>query len=299
VSAREPEMALLDLRANGLRYRLRLAGEGEPLLLLHGFTGSGATWEPHIPRLGRGQCLIAVDLPGHGGTEAPTPDRCRVEQVVPDLLALLDQLRVERFALLGYSMGGRLALHLALAAPSRVHALLLESASPGLAGEEERAARREADESLAASLEREGLEAFVARWEAQPLFACQARLPAAEREQQRALRLSHDARGLAASLRGMGAGVPPPLHHRLAELTMPVLLLAGEQDEKFRALAVAMRERLPRAHLAVVPQAGHSVHLEQPEAFETAVLRFLAESGTAPHGRAGSATAAASPASYQ
>jgi 2-succinyl-6-hydroxy-2,4-cyclohexadiene-1-carboxylate synthase len=268
--------ATVDVPINGVRYHARLAGAGPAIVLLHGFSGSGASWEPHAAVLGREYRVIAVDLLGHGRTAAPhDPVRYRVEHAVADILALIDALGVDDFALLGYSMGGRLALHLALAARNRARALILESASPGVPDPDERAARVRADEELAEAIERDGIEAFVTRWEALPLFASQTSLPSAVRVRLRAQRLTNSPAGLAGSLRGMGAGVPSALHDRLGELTMPTLLIAGALDDKYRRLAATMHAGMPQAETAIVPDAGHTVHLEQPAAFDDAVHTFL------------------------
>jgi 2-succinyl-6-hydroxy-2,4-cyclohexadiene-1-carboxylate synthase len=263
-----------DLIIRGLRYHVDCWGEGRPLLLLHGFTGSSDTWRPF--RLAwRGVAAVAVDLVGHGRTELPsTPARATMAECVEDLGLILDALGLERAAVLGYSMGGRLALRFALAQPHRVQALVLEGASPGLP-EEERAARRLADERLARLLEEEGIAAFVAAWEALPLWASQARLSNEERERLRLARLACSPAGLALSLRGMGAGHDEVALDRLGELSMPVLLIAGEEDQKYAALARAMAARLPTARLAIVPEAGHAVHLEQPLRFGDLVAQFL------------------------
>jgi 2-succinyl-6-hydroxy-2,4-cyclohexadiene-1-carboxylate synthase len=266
----------LDLPIDGVRYHVRLAGSGPAIVLLHGFTGSGASWESLTAMLEREYRVIAVDLLGHGRTDAPHDLlRYRVEHAVADLVALIDALGVDDFALLGYSMGGRLALHLALAEPSRVRALILESASPGIAGPDERAARIRADEELADAIEREGIDAFVTRWEALALFASQLNPSLAVRGRLRTQRLANSPTGLANSLRGMGAGVPPALYDRLGELSMPALLIAGALDEKYRRLANTMQARMPHAETAIVPGAGHTVHLEQPAAFDEVVRTFL------------------------
>lgn len=261
---------------NGLRLNLESVGVGRPLLLLHGFTGSAATWRPHLPRFARYRRTIAVDVIGHGRSAAP-PDgeRYRMERCVEDLLLLLDTLDVARFDLLGYSMGGRVALRLAVAAPERVAALILESASPGLANVAERDARVAADEALAASIGRDGLDAFVDRWERLPLFSSQAALPPRVRARLRRQRLQNTPLGLMNSLRGMGTGRQEPLWDRLPLLDIPTLLVVGELDETYRAIGRRMAAALPRADLAVVPGAGHAVHLEQPAAFAQAVRSFL------------------------
>ncbi|MBX6772990.1 MAG: 2-succinyl-6-hydroxy-2,4-cyclohexadiene-1-carboxylate synthase [Chloroflexi bacterium] len=270
-------------------YHVTLAGSGPPLLLLHGFTGSAETWEPFIPTWGAHSTLIAVDLLGHGRSDCPPdPTRYRIDQCAADLLGLLDQLGIARTDLLGYSMGGRVALHLAVAAPDRIGALVLESSSPGLASPAERAARVQSDEALATLLEREGIAAFVARWEALPLFASQRRLPAAVRDGLRHQRLQNHPLGLANSLRGLGAGVMEPLYDRLGAVRAPTLLVVGALDERYRALGEEVAGRLPQARLVVIPEAGHTVHLEQPAAFGRVVSEFLAScrGGSEPAGGA-------------
>ena len=261
---------------DGVGYNVERAGVGPALVLLHGFTGSAATWAPFVPAFAREFDTLAIDLPGHGATDAPgDPARYTLERTVEDLVAILDRLGIERAAWLGYSMGGRVALATAVMVPSRVAALVLEGASPGIADPGERAARARDDEALAGFIEREGMAAFVERWEALPLFASQARLLEEIRAAQRRQRLANDPRGLANSLRGVGQGAQPPLHDRLGEVGVPALLLAGAEDAKFRRLAQEMAVAMPMAQVAVIPDAGHAAHLEQPAAFERMVLRFL------------------------
>jgi 2-succinyl-6-hydroxy-2,4-cyclohexadiene-1-carboxylate synthase len=264
------------LEINSLRMHAALTGAGRPLVLLHGFTGSAATWAGLMARLAPRRQCIAIDLIGHGGSGAPAdPARYTMECAVADLAGILDALGMPGVDLLGYSLGGRLALQFAAAAPSRVRALILESASPGLASAAERAARIAADESLASAIERDGLEAFVARWEALPLWASQAALPLATRERLRAQRLRNNPQGLANSLRGMGTGSQRALWDELPRLRMPALVLAGALDAKFSAIAQEMADALPHAELAIVPNAGHAIHLEQPEIFAERVAVFL------------------------
>ena len=266
----------MHLLINDLNMHVELAGLGHPLLLLHGFTGGATTWAALATQLSPYRRTLAVDLIGHGQSAAPAEaERYRMERCVADLLALLDALEIARADVLGYSMGGRVALQLAAAAPERVGALLLESSSPGLASPAERAARAAADADMAAAIERDGLAAFVAQWERLPLFASQAALPAELRERQRAQRLHNRPLGLANSLRGMGTGQQTSLWDRLPDLRMPTLLLAGALDQKYCTIAQRMAAQMPNARLALVPNAGHTIHLEQPGLFADTVLEFL------------------------
>ena len=263
--------------APGLTYCYVEAGSGPVVLLLHGFTGSKADWAPLIESLAPDYRIVAVDLPGHGESDAPAdPSRYEMAMVARDLGALLAHLQVKRAHLLGYSMGGRLALYLALTQPTRWQSLALESASPGVATEAERSERRRQDMTLADFIEREGIEAFVKRWERLPLFASQVNLPEEVRQRHRERRLENRPLGLAGSLRGMGTGMQPAMWETLAELTLPSLLIVGELDEKFVALAREMLRSMPQALLTIVPQAGHTLHLEKPDVFAAVVQRWLA-----------------------
>ena len=265
------------MRVNGLDLHVELDGAGSPpLLLLHGFTGSSAAWADVRVSLRQRRQLVLVDLIGHGLSAAPDDaERYTLECAALDLLALLDQLEITQTDMLGYSMGGRLALHLAVHAPERVRRLVLESASPGLADAQQRAARLAADGQLAERIERDGVAAFVAEWEQQPLLALGGQVPGAVRRRQHLLRLDQRAQGLANSLRGMGAGRQTPLWDRLDTLRCPTLLVVGERDARYRAVADQMRALLPAAAIALVPDAGHTVHLDQPAPFASLVTDVL------------------------
>ena len=242
-------------------------------VLLHGFTGSGSSWEGVVDALASaGHAPVLVDLPGHGGAASPPPD---ADPTLADALATVECAGAWPADLVGYSMGGRLALHFALARPGAVRRLVLESASPGLEDARERAARSAADAGLAALIEGEGMERFVALWEALPLFASQSRLDPERLARQRARRLSHHPRALAGALRGLGTGALPSLWDRLPQMRIPTLLLAGGEDRKFVEIAKAMSALLPDARLEVVPGCGHAVHLERPDAWAEKVVRFL------------------------
>jgi 2-succinyl-6-hydroxy-2,4-cyclohexadiene-1-carboxylate synthase len=239
-----------------------------PLVLLHGFTGSAASWDQALlgvpPRV-----TLRPALLGH----APETERTRKVSTFADEMArLADLLPPGPVHLAGYSLGARLALALALGHPARVARLTLVSGQPGLATEAERAARRLADARWCTLLETRGIEAFVAEWEAQPLFATQASLPDAERERHRQGRLTHDPLGLARSLRVTGLGEMPDLLPGLGALGIPVTLLAGELDAKFAALAGRMAAALQLSSVVLAPGAGHDVLLEAPGVVRAALL---------------------------
>jgi 2-succinyl-6-hydroxy-2,4-cyclohexadiene-1-carboxylate synthase len=248
-----------------------------PVVLLHGFTGSAATWSDLAPQVAEaGHPVIAVDLVGHGRSEAPRDiERYAMERACDDLAALLAALGHERAFWLGYSLGGRTALSLAARHPERVVALLLEGATAGIADDAERAERVLADDGLAERIERDGVPAFVDAWEALPLWASQGSLSAETRSRLRAQRLANDSTGLANSLRGMGAGAQPSLWGQLGELRAPTLLLAGSLDVKFTAIAGEMAHAFPDATMVPIEGAGHAAHLERPQLFAAAALRFL------------------------
>jgi 2-succinyl-6-hydroxy-2,4-cyclohexadiene-1-carboxylate synthase len=235
----------------------------ERLLLLHGFTQSGASWDPVVRALDGRYTAVAPDLPGHGSMALRQP-----VSLAACIASVRAHSREHPFALAGYSMGGRIALHVAFALPALVSRLVLVSASPGLADDEERRRRRAADDALADRIEEIGVERFAAEWGAMPLFAGMppGAATAAHRE-----RTKQRAEGLAASLRMVGTGALPSLWDRLGDLRIPVTVVAGERDEKFTAIADRMGAAIPGARVVIVPGAGHAVHLEAPGAVAAAI----------------------------
>jgi 2-succinyl-6-hydroxy-2,4-cyclohexadiene-1-carboxylate synthase len=263
-------------QVNGINLNVEQLGSGPPLVLLHGFTGSSETWAPHVAHIGRSFTTYSIDLIGHGRSDVPAdPERYRMERCVDDLVALFDELGIASTALLGYSLGARVALNLVVAAPERIHTLLLEGASPGIADPLERAARHRADVALADLIERDGLVAFVDYWQSQPLFDSEQNLPLEVRQHHRAARLANDPQGLANSLRGMGAGTMEPVWDRLSQITTPIQLIVGELDQKYVELSARMAQQMPRASRCVIPGAGHAPHLEAPERFDRAVQAWF------------------------
>lgn len=229
----------------------------QTLVLLHGFTQTRQSWRRTVAALGGRYRALAPDLPGHGLASERRPASFAA------CAAYVRALADGRCTLAGYSMGGRIALSLALAAPKRISRLALIGASPGIADSAERRSRRAADEALADRIEGEGIEAFASYWSSLPLFADQSPAVAAAAHAER---LQQSPAGLAAALRGLGTGAMEPLWDRLPELALPVTLIVGECDLKFRAIAERVAELLPDAMLHVVPGAGHAVQLERPAA---------------------------------
>jgi 2-succinyl-6-hydroxy-2,4-cyclohexadiene-1-carboxylate synthase len=232
------------------------------VILLHGFTHTGRSWDPVIAALDQRYRAIAPDIRGHGSASEQEP--VTLEAVIEDV----SEAGGEAFTLGGYSMGGRLALHAALALGERVERLVLVGASPGIANQGERAARRTADEQLADEIERSTVEEFTRRWAETPILAGQ---PPDVREVARMDRLRNTPGGLARALRGLGTGALPSLWDRLGELRMPVVLVVGERDVRFRTIAEEMAEAIAHADLVVVPNAGHAVHLEAPRTVAAAI----------------------------
>jgi len=264
--------------APGFYLNVEKAGLGPPLILLHGFTGSVASWSPLREALNEHFTTIAIDIVGHGHSDKPPAlDRYRMNQVAADLVKATGLAGFPRANWLGYSMGGRTALAVAANHPASVAKLVLIGASPGLATEEERHSRRNSDEAIAQHIESAGVPAFVHYWERLPIFATQSRLPDEVRERIRAGRLRNDPVGLVNSLRGMGTGSQPALHDRLPSVAMPVLLLAGEEDTKYLAIGQEMAATMPRARFLAVPGAGHAAQIENPDFCAREIVAFLHE----------------------
>ncbi len=263
---------------HGLRWEVRAQGSGQPVLLLHGFMGRGASWGGHTTALARLFRTVVVDLPGHGRTGTTTdPGRVSVERTADDLAAILRREGWAPAAVLGYSLGARVALRLAVAHPGAVRRLVLESPSAGLATEGERRARRLADEARAARLERDGMEPFVDGWEREPVLASLTRLPPARAARLRAERLRNRPAGLAVSLRGAGLGSMEPLQARLGAITAPTLVVAGDLDPAGRERARSVAAGIVGARLEIIAGAGHAPHLETPGTFRSIALAFLKE----------------------
>lgn len=248
------------------------------IVFLHGFTGSTATWTKVMDLLDGEHKTIAVDLTGHGKTAVPKePSRYSMAEQIADLEALFENFKLTSFTLVGYSMGGRIALAYAHRFPERVSSLILESASPGIMDKSERLERREADEKLSARIIREGIPSFVNFWESISLFNSQKKLSTEVQSAVREERLSQSATGLANSLLGIGTGSQPSYWNQLYTINLPVLLITGESDRKFGNIAQEMLKCLALAKHRTIKDTGHAIHVEKPTLFATMVKEHVTQ----------------------
>ena len=247
----------------------------ETIVMLHGFTGSTKTWEQVASMLPQYR-IIAIDCIGHGQTESPNDYTIyQMEHQLAVLEEVFEALQLTTFTLIGYSMGGRIALSYAIKYPGRVQTLMLESASPGLRTEQERRVRKEADEALANNIQLNGIASFVDMWENIPLFASQKRLPEHIQQSIREERLQQNEQGLASSLRGIGTGVMPPMWDQLHTLSMPVTLITGALDTKFVDIAREMTIFIQKVRHLIVNDVGHAIHVENSTEFATIVKETI------------------------
>ncbi len=236
------------------------------IVFAHGFTQTGRSWDQLISVSGRvihDIEAVAPDLPGHGDAAELRGDLWQCADALASIGGVATYV--------GYSMGGRVALHTALRHPDSVERLVLIGATAGIDDDDERSARRTSDNELADHIIRRSVPAFIDEWLGNPLFAGLS-AQAAMRDD----RLRNTAAGLASSLRLAGTGTQQPLWNRLGEIRCPVLVIVGENDAKFIALGQRLVDGVADGHLVVVPASGHSVHLEQPDATVAALADFLA-----------------------
>jgi len=255
-------------------------GDGPPVTLLHGFTQSGRSWRELISHMPPGWMWIVPDLRGHGETRTASGAPCSMDACTADLELLWDHLSVAQTHLVGYSMGGRLALHVAARRPQRLLSLLTIGAHAGL-DEDAREGRRLGDEALARRIESDGLEAFVDHWGAQPLFAGVQRRGDAYIAHLRAERMKNHVAGLTCSLRGMGAGVMQPVWDDLARVSCPCTFVAGQLDHGYVASARRLAASVPTGRAEIVLRAGHAVHQERPDALAHVLSAHLAAAAAA------------------
>ena len=238
-------------------------GQGPRIVLIHGFSQNRNCWGPVAADLATDHEVVRIDAPGHGLSSDFHAGLRTGARLIAD--------QGGRATYLGYSMGARFALHLAVANPELVERLVLIGGTGGIDNPGARADRKRNDDGMASRLEREGLDRFLDAWLAQPLFA-----GLSDEMRFREARRENTIEGLAESLRQAGTGSQDPLWSRLAQLDMPVLVVAGADDAKFAAEGSRLQECIgSNATLALVPDAGHAAHLERPDAFLGVLRAFL------------------------
>jgi 2-succinyl-6-hydroxy-2,4-cyclohexadiene-1-carboxylate synthase len=251
-----------------LHVEQRGSGSGPPVVLLHGFTQTARLWGSFGDLLARDHTLIAIDLPGHAGSDTVRADLPTTAGLVRE--AVISAIGADRCDLLGYSLGGRVALHVVAATDLDVGHLMLIGGTGGIEDPVVRERRRQADEATAAALEASGdVESFIARWVSNPMFA---RLANAAQPEER---LRNSAAGLASSLRLAGTGTQEPLWDRVPSLAVPLLALAGTDDTRFAAHALRLAHAAPSGVASLIPGGGHAVHLAQPRVVARIVRHWL------------------------
>ena len=241
------------------------------IVALHGFTGSGADFEPLARRLGR--TMLTPDLLGHGSAPDPTESRAYRMSAQAQRIAL--QVEQGPVVLLGYSLGGRVALRLWPLLKDRLVGMVLIGAHPGLTDPVARAERMAADHALAGQIEENGIGWFVDHWAKHPVIQSQAAIPASIRGPMQDRRRANRALGLANSLRGAGQGAVDPVWDRLEEVPVPCLVLSGESDHKYSEVGAAMARTMPMGKHVIIPDAGHCAHLENLEGTVAVLSDFL------------------------
>lgn len=249
-----------------------------PVVLLHGFMGSIAAMRGMVGDLFHSYRVLAVDLPGHGKSLLPTdPQNFSMETTVELLWKTLAEKGISKAHFIGYSMGGRVALSAGVHSAPNVASMICLGTSPGIADPQERAARRQADWHQADTLLADGLDSFVAAWLNQPLFASlEQRMSKQEFADYRRQRLANDPENLAMCLRYLGTGSMTPLHSRLKEVSFPSLWLAGEDDPKYRSIALEMAQQMPNSQMAVIRHSNHATYLENQAETMRHIRNFLA-----------------------
>lgn len=236
---------------------------GRAIVFLHGFTQTGSSWRHVAERfVHRGFRVVLVDLPGHGGSGTIRADLSRTAELVAATCG--------RASYVGYSLGGRVGLHVALSTDDVVERLALIGAHPGIVDAAQRAERRASDAALVDRLRADGLDAFLESWVRQPLFGTLAPSPADLADRRR-----NTVDGLAGSLALAGTGAQEPLWSRLGSLTMPVLAMAGADDTKFAEIAARLAAAVPNGRCALIRDAAHAAHLEQPDEVEHLLAEFV------------------------
>ncbi len=251
----------------------------QPLILfLHGFMGNIDEFDEAIKLLSNEFSYLTLDLPGHGKTQVLDHDEYyTMANTAEALIALLDKLKISQCFLVGYSMGGRLALYLTRYFPERFIKVILESASPGLATDTERVVRIKNDSQIAnklsRSVDKKDFATFLDNWYKQSIFGNIKNHP--QYKSMLENRLQNDPLELVKSLHFMGTGSQSSLWEEIGKIKIPLLLLVGEYDEKFIAVNQKMVDKCEMMQLKVIDDVGHNIHFENTLAFVKNVKEFL------------------------
>ncbi len=268
----------MKLRINGINYYVeehQVELHKPNIILLHGFMGSGQGFQTVISLLKPFCNPVTIDLLGHGRTDGTNSfHQFEVNKQIEDLHQIITEITKEATLLYGYSMGGRLALRYALKHPESIRALILESTHYGLENEHEMKQRRQLDEKRAKAIE-DDFPSFIREWQMLPLFQGGTKPSEKTTNPYPAIQQQQYPEQIANSLRGFGAGQMPSVKNRLSELALPVLLLAGAADEKYTSIACQMHKELPESTISIIPDAGHRVHTDHPQAIVSAVKAFV------------------------
>ncbi len=261
----------------GVHTHLIDEGQGDPIVVLHGFSGSADTMRGLATRLARRHRVLSIDLVGHGfSAKPPDPAAYTMDAAAGQVLDVIRQRLDGPAAIVGYSMGGRVALASAFTASELVRGVVLISGTAGIPDPAQREARRTSDERLAAEIDARGIEWFAEEWMRKPFFRTQEALGDDHMAEARAQRMANDPTAMANSLRGMGTGAQPSYWHLLPQLQVPVLFIAGEEDRPFVEIGEQIVAAVSEGVLAVVPDAGHATHLEAEDDVVTTIEHFLA-----------------------
>ena len=250
--------------------------EKTPIIFLHGFTGAASDWEFVMQNLDDNYFPIAIDLPGHGKTEASDNiNDYTIDSINNIISTIIEKLQISKVILFGYSMGGRAALSFAIKYPLRIKALILESSAAGIENADERDARLINDTELANKIENIGVEQFIKYWMRLPLFESLKSIPQEEYQKFVRNKLDNNKKGLANSLRGFSTGKMVSLWNKLDGFSFPILLITGSLDKKFELIASKMKNLFQQSEHKVVADSGHNVHLEKPKEFIKLANNFL------------------------
>ena len=272
----------MKLDVNGIKLNLEYLKEVDPskdfLLFLHGFTGCAEDWFSIFEQFPDKYNLIAIDIIGHGKSDSPVdPNHYSIESIINQLKQVKDHLTKNKIFLIGYSMGGRIALSYAMAYPDDIKGLVLESATAGFKNEDERQKRYQSDLKLVEFIETHTIEEFVELWTDQELFNTQRRFSNEKLKKLKRKRSSGSKIGYANSLKGFSTGIMPPLHDKLKKFPVKVLLISGELDTKFTGINARMVKRFFKAKHKIVKNSGHNTHLEEPKRYIEIVTNYLGQ----------------------